>query len=78
MFVSVNSCLDFLLAKDFAECAVAFGAIVERDFELHAFALFVRSSCHLPGLLRLCGIGSTFWTFSHSISSMMLLVPWFP
>src|SRR4030065_1434472 len=63
--------LDFFLAQHCAETSVTFWAFIKRDFKLHSFSRFVWSSSHFPSLLRLWGFGSTFWAFSHSISSML-------
>jgi hypothetical protein len=59
--------LDFLFAQDFAESSVTLGTFEEAYFELHAFACFVWSSCHLPRFLWLGIFSSAFWTFCHTV-----------
>ena len=69
--------LDFLLAQDFAEHLMVFGALVQSDFELYPFSCLVRSACHRPCFLGSRDFGPTFWTFSHLISSNQSRSSWF-
>jgi hypothetical protein len=59
------SILDFAFAQDFAENVSTFGALVEADFQLHAFASFIWAARHFPCLLWFCYFSSAFLTFCH-------------
>lgn len=57
--------LNLLLVQDKAEGLVTFWTVEKSDFKLHSLALLVWATRHLPLLLWIPNVSSTFRAFSH-------------